>query len=59
LPVRKKVRLTKGWGPTAKSWPDAEQRCDMQDSLAEAKNLIFAKYGKPEIAPRQGDQLWS
>ena len=29
----------------------AEQRCDVQDLLAEAINLIFVKYGKPEIAP--------
>jgi hypothetical protein len=31
----------------------AEQRRDVQDMLAEALNLIFAKYGKPEIAPRK------
>jgi len=29
----------------------AEQRRDVQDLLAEALNLIFVKYGKPEIAP--------
>ena len=29
----------------------AEQRRDIQDILAEALNLIFVKYGKPEIAP--------
>ena len=29
----------------------AEQRRDVQDLLAEAINLIFVKYGKPEIAP--------
>jgi hypothetical protein len=29
----------------------AEQRRDIQDLLAEALNLIFVKYGKPEIAP--------
>ncbi len=29
----------------------AEQRRDIQDLLAEAINLIFVKYGKPEIAP--------
>jgi hypothetical protein len=29
----------------------AEQRRDVQDLLAEGLNLIFAKYGKPEIAP--------
>jgi len=28
----------------------AEQRRDVQDLLAEAINLIFARYGKPEIA---------
>jgi hypothetical protein len=28
----------------------AEQRRDIQDMLAEALNLIFVKYGKPEIA---------
>lgn len=28
----------------------AEQRRDVQDMLAEALNLIFVKYGKPEIA---------
>jgi hypothetical protein len=32
----------------------AEQRRDIQDVLAEALNLIFVKYGKPEIAPRKG-----
>jgi hypothetical protein len=32
----------------------AEQRRDIQDVLAEALNLIFAKYGKAEIAPRNG-----
>jgi antitoxin-like ribbon-helix-helix protein len=31
----------------------AEQRRDIQDVLAEALNLIFVKYGKPEIAPRK------
>lgn len=31
----------------------AEQRRDVQDLLAEALNLIFAKYGKAEIAPRK------
>lgn len=31
----------------------AEQRRDIQDVLAEALNLIFAKYGKAEIAPRK------
>ena len=31
----------------------AEQRRDVQDVLAEALNLIFVKYGKPEIAPRK------
>ena len=29
----------------------AEQRRDVQDLLAEGLNLIFAKYGKAEIAP--------
>lgn len=29
----------------------AEQGRDQQDLLAEAMNLIFAKYGKAEIAP--------
>lgn len=29
----------------------AEQRRDVQDLLAEGLNLIFSKYGKPEIAP--------
>lgn len=29
--------------------PRAEQRCDVQDLLAEGLNLIFAKYGKAEI----------
>ncbi len=29
----------------------AEQRRDVQDLLGEAINLIFVKYGKPEIAP--------
>jgi hypothetical protein len=29
----------------------AEQRRDVQDLMAEALNLIFVKYGKPEIAP--------
>jgi hypothetical protein len=32
----------------------AEQRRDVQDLLAEAINLIFVKYGKPEIAPTKG-----
>lgn len=32
----------------------AEQRRDIQDLLAEGLNLIFAKYGKAEIAPRKG-----
>jgi hypothetical protein len=31
----------------------AEQRRDIQDVLAEGLNLIFAKYGKAEIAPRK------
>lgn len=31
----------------------AEQRRDVQDLLAEALNLIFAKYGRAEIAPRK------
>lgn len=31
----------------------AEQRRDVQDLLAEALNLIFVKYGRPEIAPRK------
>jgi len=30
-----------------------EQRRDMQDLLAEALNMVFAKHGKPEIAPRK------
>ena len=29
----------------------AEQGRDMQDIMGEALNLIFAKYGKAEIAP--------
>jgi hypothetical protein len=29
----------------------AERRRDVQDLLAEGLNLIFAKYGRPEIAP--------
>jgi hypothetical protein len=29
----------------------AEQRRDVQDMLGEALNLVFAKYGKAEIAP--------
>ncbi len=32
----------------------AEQRRDVQDLLGEAINLIFVKYGKPEIAPTKG-----
>lgn len=32
----------------------AEQQRDVQDLLAEALNLVFAKYGKGEIAPRKG-----
>lgn len=35
----------------------AEQRRDVQDLLAEALNLIFVKYGKPEIAPTKGKHL--
>lgn len=35
----------------------AEQRRDVQDLLAEALNLIFVKYGKPEIAPTKGKQV--
>ena len=31
----------------------AEQRRDVQDLLAEGMNLVFAKYGKAEIAPRK------
>ncbi len=31
----------------------AEQQRDVQDLLAEALNLVFAKYGKGEIAPRK------
>lgn len=34
----------------------AEQRRDVQDLLAEAINLIFVKYGKPEIAPQKTRQ---
>ena len=32
----------------------ASQKRDVQDLLAEALNLIFVKYGQPEIAPRKG-----
>jgi hypothetical protein len=35
----------------------AEQRRDVQDLLAEALNLIFVKYGKPEIAPIKGKNV--
>jgi hypothetical protein len=31
----------------------AEQRCDVQDLLAEGMTLVFTKYGKAEIAPRK------
>ena len=34
----------------------AEQRRDVQDLLAEALNLIFVKFGKPEIAPVKSKQ---
>ena len=35
----------------------AEQRRDVQDLLAEALNLIFVKYGKPEIAPTKSKHV--
>ena len=34
----------------------AEQNVTMQSLLAEAMNDLFAKYGKPEIAPTQSDR---
>ena len=33
----------------------AEEGRNMQDMLAEALNLLFAKYRRPEIAPRKAD----
>lgn len=34
----------------------AEQGRDMEDMAAEALNLLFVKYRKPELAPRKGNK---
>jgi len=34
----------------------AERDTNIQDLVAEALNDLFAKYGKPEIVPRKGQQ---
>jgi hypothetical protein len=38
--------------PRARPLPAAENHTTMQNLLAEAFNDLFAKYGKPEIAPK-------